>query len=321
MVSDVIISNMRARGFVFNDDGIPIACPAPLSGRELPKGDPYGSFGMVFDDYELAYRHDRTLYIQYPSDNLVSPTLRYTLTYVFDLEGFPVLREDGRSIDEVINEHWMANTTWGNRLNNLRQVSDEDKRWAVRWWQDGEVVYTLTIGEIIDRFMDPDRLEAQRAYMQAKMDAMRDQTPAPLRPKEESDPPAFHEQSVDVVVPESQMVRAAPGVKLTQQSDGSILAELEDVSKPVVWDPQQANGFQHVNLNASTLPAGVKRLALEHSTPQKAHRIPDGHAVLRGWGTDLFQVVINGVTVDFEYNERRERYEATIDDKQLERLL
>ena len=325
MVSATVLSNMRGRGFVFNVDDIPIVCPPPLGGQKLPEDNPFGTFGMVFDDYELAYRYDRTLYIRYPSSKLVGDTLRYTLTYVFDLKGFPVLRDDERTTDEVINEHWMTATTWGNRLENLRQVADGEKQYPVQWWKDGEVVYEKTIGEIVDIFLDPDRLEAQRVYQKAKMDAIRQQAPAPLRPKEESDPPEVQEQTV-VVVPEPKMVRTGPGVKLTEQADGSVLAEREDdpkpvkLIKPVRWLPRQDNGFQHVDL-ASDLPSNIERLALEHSMPKKESRIPPGHAVLRGWGQDLAREVINGVAVEFRFEANKKRYEVEVNPKQLEELV
>ena len=322
MTSSAAISNMKSRGFRFNADGIPIVCPGPLSGSELPEDNPFGTFGMVFEDYELAYRYDRTLYIRYPSSQLVGDTLRYTLTYVFDLEGFPVLRDDGRTTDEVINEHWMTSTTWGSRLNKLRVVADNEKQWPVQWWKGGELVYQLTIGEIIDRFLDPARLEVQRVYLQAKMDALREETPAPLRPKEESDPLETVEVEVQpaVVVPEPQMVRAARGVKLSPQSDGSILAEREDAhpvrsTEPrVVWLRKKSNGFQHPHENKTVYPSGITRLALEHHSN-------DGGATLRGWGSDLGNETINEVEVEFQFNSKRIRFEAALTPEQVKEIL
>ena len=321
MVSDVVISNMRGRGFRFNEDGIPIVCASPLDGRELPDGNPYGSYGMVLGDYEFAYRHDRTLYIQYPSKTLMGDTLCYTLTFAFDLDGFPVERDDGLTTDEIINQHWMAGTTWGGRLDRLRQVPDSVKHHPVRWWKNGQVVYELTIGEVIDRFLDPVRLEAHRDYVKRKMDAMREQAPVPMRPKAESDPivPEFRRQK-SAVAPEPKMVKAGKGVRLTEQSDGSILAERESTGKPVLWHPRKPNGFQHVDLE-SDLPDRVERLALEHSTSRKESRIPPNHAVLRGWGDDLDVVVINGVSVGFVYNAEKHWFESDITAEQLRELV
>ena len=312
MVSEVVISNMKMRGFRFNDDGIPIECAPPLSGQALPEGNPFGTFGMVFDDYELAYRYDRTLYIRYPSSRLVGSTLQYTLTYVLDLQGFPVLRDDGRTTDEVINEHWMTATTWGSRLDNLRQVPDEHKQYPVQWWKDGVIVYARTIGEIIDMFLDPARLEAQKAYVKANMDAMREQAAPPLRPKEESDPPEVEDRPA-AVVPEPKMVRAGRGVKLTEQSDGSILAEREDVLERVRWLPRKDNGFRHPNPVGTVYPSNIDRLALRHDKR--------GGAILRGWGSGLGDEIVNGVAVQFEYIESLERYEAELTPEQVEEIL
>ena len=305
---------MKQRGFQFNDAGVPIVCAGPLGGKEILDNAPFPTYGIVFDDYQHDYRHDRSLYVRYPSKDLIG-NLIYTLTYVFDLNGFPVLREDDRDTDQVINEHWMANTTWGKRLENLRQVSDEDRRRTVSWWKGAENVYELTIGEIADRFLDPARLEVQRAYVKAKMDALREETPAPLRPKEESDP----DVQPPVVVPDSQMVRAAPGVRLSPQADGSVLAERDDVppvrrndlSAPrVVWLPRQSNGFQHPDKSKTVYPPKIKRLALDHR-----------RATLRGWGYGLKIERINGVIVEFDWNSKRIRFEALLTPEQIRDIL
>ena len=318
MVSMAAISNMKSRGFLFNPDGIPIVCPAPLGGQKLPEDNPFGTFGMVFEDYELAYRYDRTLYIRYPSSVLVGDTLQYTLTYAFDLKGFPVLRDDNRTTDEVINEHWMTATTWSSRLDNLRQIDDNAKQYYVQWWKEGELVYKLTIGEIIDRFLDPARLEAQKAYTQAKMKALKEETPTPLRSKEESDPLEMLEvkERPVLMVPEPKMVRAAPGVKLSEQSDGSILAEREDSSPDnesrVVWLSKKSNGFQHPNKEETVYPNGIERLALEH------HK--NGTATLRGWGSDLSGEIINRVEVEFVFNSKHARFEAELTSEQIKNI-
>ena len=289
MTSDATISNMRMRGFEFNDDMIPVVCPSPLSGRELAHGNPFGMYGMVHEDYELAFRDDRTLYIRYPSSDLVGNTLmRNTLTYVVDLEGFPVQREDNRSMDQVINEHWMTAASWSRRLDNLRQVHDDKKVHVVQWWKNGEMVLSLTIGDIIDIMLDPERLEANKAYVRGEMEAMRKETPSRLQPKALSDPsPRRDKQN----------------------------------NKPVQWLPRKDNGFQHVDLENSELPEGITRLALEHSTLRKEGRIPAGYAVLRGWGTNLSRVVINTVPVEFRYIPDKNRYEVEVNNNQLEGLL
>ena len=318
IVSDIKIDNMKQRGFRFNDTGVPIVCAGPLSGKELRDNAPFPTYGMVLDGHQHDYRHDRSLYVRYPSRALIG-NLVYTLTYVFDLDGFPVLREDGRDSDQVINEHWMTGTTWGKRLENLRQVSDEDRQRTVSWWKDAKKVYERTIGEIADLFLDPDRLEVQRAYVKAKMDALREQAPTPLRPKEESDSQA----QPAVVVPDLQMVRAAPGVRLSPQSDGSVLAERDDAplvrrndldTPGVGWLPKQYNGFQHPDPSKTVYPPGIERLALD--------RRKDVGATLRGWGSrTLGYETINDVVVEFTYISKRSRYEAKLTPKQLKRIL
>ena len=288
MVSEVTLSNMRMRGFEFNDDGLPIVCPPPLSGQQLEKGNPFGMYSMVFEEYELAYRDDRTLYIRYPSSELVGDSLmRNTLTYVIDLEGFPVQREDGRTMDQVINEHWLTAADWSGRLDKLREVKDEQE-FSIQWYKYGDVVLSLSISEIIDIMLDPKRLEANKAYVRSKMEAMRKETPSRLQPKGLSDPP----------------------------SDSK-----EKDEKPVQWLPRKDNGFQHVDLENSVLPEGVTRLALEHSTLRKEGRIPAGYAVLRGWGTNLSRVVINTVPVEFRFNAEKDRYEVEVNNNQLEGIL
>ena len=289
MTSDATISNMRMRGFEFNDDMIPIVCPPPLSGRKLAHGNPFGMYGMVHEDYELAFRDDRTLYIRYPSSDLVGNTLmRNTLTYVVDLEGFPVQREDGRTMDQVINEHWLSAASWSGRLDKLRQVDEEDKPYVVQWYKNGEMVLSLTIGDIIDIMLDPERLEANKVHVRGEMEAMRKETPSRLQPKALSD----------------------PSPRRDKQND-----------KPVQWLPRKDNGFQHVDLENSELPEGITRLALEHSTLRKEGRIPAGYAVLRGWGINLSRVVINTVPVEFRHIPDKDRYEVEVNNNQLEGLI
>ena len=289
MTSDATISNMRMRGFEFNDDMIPIVCPPPLSGRKLAHGNPFGMYGMVHEDYELAFRDDRTLYIRYPSSDLVGNTLmRNTLTYVVDLKGFPVQREDGRTMDQVINEHWLSAASWSGRLDKLRQVDEEDKPYVVQWYKNGEMVLSLTIGDIIDIMLDPERLEANKVHVRGEMEAMRKETPSRLQPKALSD----------------------PSPRRDKQND-----------KPVQWLPRKDNGFQHVDLENSELPEGITRLALEHSTLRKEGRIPAGYAVLRGWGINLSRVVINTVPVEFRHIPDKDRYEVEVNNNQLEGLV
>ena len=319
MVSEAAISNMRERGFVFNDDGIPVICAGPLHGRKMSEEGPYGTYDIKMGDWEYAYRRDRSLYIQYPSDEAVARTIQYTLTFVYQLDHFPVDREDGLYIDEVINRYWLANAYWGTRPDSLRAISQPDREKLISWWKDGRVVYSLTIGEVVDLLLDPVRVQIQRDHVKAKMSAMREEVPVPLRPKEESDPPAARDDP-SVVIPESKMVIAGKGVKLTIQPDDSVLAERETQTKPVEWHPRKTNGFQHVDLE-SDLPDGVRRLALEHSTPGKEDRIPQGHAIMRGWGENLSVVIVNGITVTFQYNTQRKWYETEVTAEQLEDIL
>ena len=333
---EIARSNMRDRGFKFNTDGVPIVCAPPLDGRPLPPGE---TFGMTLGEWEYAYRHDRTLFIQYPSSDLIGD-FRYTITYALDLKGFPVMREDGLTFDEVINQHWLANAYRGTRPDSLRAVTPEQRAHFIIWWKHGEKVHLQQIGEIVDMMLDPDRVQAQKDYFRAKLDAMRAEVQTPLRPKEESDPapsiagtaragnafgesewsvrpsapadtPSRDQESepvsvLEVEIPASQMVRAAPGVMLEVQEDGSILAKVEEPysDRPrVVWLPQKQNGWQHPDPEETVYPLHIERLSLRHHSKG---------ATLRGWGNNLGHEIINGTEVDFVFVERHNRYEANL---------
>ena len=120
------------------------------------------AYRLEFGEWWYYYRKDGTLYLRHPS-KIVIGRLVYTFTYVFDLDAFPVLREDGKTTDRVINERWL-NGIFGNRKASLNRLDLAQRPHVVSWYANGLTCYAKSLGEARDMMLDPDRQKKHKNY-------------------------------------------------------------------------------------------------------------------------------------------------------------
>ena len=106
-------SHAESLGFAF-DFNIPVS--VDIARYPSYKIDAYR---LEFGDWWYYYLKDGSLYVQHPSKKIIG-NLVYTFTYIFGPDAVPVIREDNKTIENVVIEHWMAGI-FGNRLKSLQR--------------------------------------------------------------------------------------------------------------------------------------------------------------------------------------------------------